>query len=89
MDERQKQQRIQLIEKEIDVMAEKSLMGIRSWRPKWLQRFATRNWMLFWMCWFCTMQGLIVNGLIPSTISTIERRFQLSTSTIGRIAQVR
>ncbi|CAD5233443.1 unnamed protein product [Bursaphelenchus xylophilus] len=87
MDERQKQQQIQLIEKEIDVMAEKSLMGIRSWRPKWLQKFATKNWMLLWMCWFCTIQGIIVNGLVPSTISTIERRFELSTSTIGRIAQ--
>ncbi len=47
-----------------------------------------KNWMLLWMCWFCTIQGIIVNGLVPSTISTIERRFQLSTSTIGRIMQV-
>lgn len=87
MDEQQKRQQIELIDKEIDVMAEKTLVGIGQWRPKWIQRFATKNWMLLWLCWFCTIQGIIVNGLVPSTISTIERRFQLSTSTIGRIMQ--
>lgn len=103
MDERKKQQQIELIDKEIDVMAEKTLVGVGSWRPKWIQRFGTKNWVLLWLCWyvdlkvaivyqllfrFCTIQGIIVNGLVPSTISTIERRFQLSTSTIGRIMQV-
>lgn len=88
MDEQKKRQQIELIDKEIDVMAEKALVGMRTWRPKWIQRFATKNWMLLWLCWFCTIQGIIVNGLVPSTISTIERRFHLSTSTIGRIMQV-
>uniref|UniRef100_A0A1I7YCS9 Solute carrier organic anion transporter family member n=2 Tax=Steinernema glaseri TaxID=37863 RepID=A0A1I7YCS9_9BILA len=85
--ESQKQQHLELIEKEINVMAQESQVGIGSWRPKWLQRFSSRNWMLLWMCWFCTVQGLLVNGLVPSAISTIERRFQFSTSTIGRIMQ--
>jgi hypothetical protein len=44
--------------------------------------------MLFLLCWFCAIQGMIVSGLFPSSISTIERRFQFSTSTMGRIMQV-
>ncbi|VIO89601.1 sodium-independent organic anion transporter family protein [Brugia malayi] len=83
----QKQQQIQAIEKEINVMATESLVGIRNWRPKWLQRFGKRNWMLLWLCWFCTVQGLLVNGLVPSAITSIERRFQFNSSTIGRIMQ--
>uniref|UniRef100_A0A8R1TPU4 Solute carrier organic anion transporter family member n=1 Tax=Onchocerca volvulus TaxID=6282 RepID=A0A8R1TPU4_ONCVO len=83
----QKQQQIQAIEKEINVMATESLVGLRNWRPKWLQRFGTKNWMLLWLCWFCTVQGLLVNGLVPSAITSIERRFQFSSSTIGRIMQ--
>ncbi|VDN07111.1 unnamed protein product [Thelazia callipaeda] len=82
-----KQQQIQAIENEINVMATESLVGIRNWRPKWLQRFGTRNWMLLWMSWFCTVQGLLVNGLVPSAITSIERRFQFNSSTIGRIMQ--
>ncbi|MFH4976664.1 hypothetical protein AB6A40_003373 [Gnathostoma spinigerum] len=83
----QKKQQMQAIEKEINVMATETLVGIRKWRPKWMQRFNTKSWMLLWMCWYCTVQGLIVNGLVPSAITSIERRFQLSTSTIGRIMQ--
>ncbi|KAI6231989.1 Solute carrier organic anion transporter family member [Aphelenchoides besseyi] len=86
-EQQQKKQQLEFIDKEIDVMAEKSQCGIGTWRPKWIQRFATRQWMLLWLCWFCAIQGIIVNGLVPSSISTIERRFQLSTSTIGRIMQ--
>lgn len=45
--------------------------------------------MLLWMCWFCTVQGMLVNGLVPSAITSIERRFQFNSSTIGRIMQVK
>ncbi|VDK78373.1 unnamed protein product [Litomosoides sigmodontis] len=82
-----KQQQIKAIEKEINVLATESLVGLRNWRPKWLQRFGKRNWMLLWMCWFCTVQGMLVNGLVPSAITSIERRFQFNSSTIGRIMQ--
>ena len=37
---------------------------------------------------FQCFQGMIVNGLVPSSISSIERRFKLSTSSMGRIVQV-
>ncbi|KAI3421311.1 hypothetical protein GPALN_014930 [Globodera pallida] len=87
LDERQKQHRIALIEQEINVLANETKCGIGSWRPKWLQKFARKEWMLILLCWFCAIQGMIVNGLFPSSISTIERRFQFSTSTLGRIMQ--
>lgn len=44
--------------------------------------------MITLLCWYCAVQGIIVNGLVPSAISSIERRFKLSTSTMGRIVQV-
>uniref|UniRef100_A0A914VAS4 Uncharacterized protein n=1 Tax=Plectus sambesii TaxID=2011161 RepID=A0A914VAS4_9BILA len=72
----------------VDPASLQTQCGISWYRPKCLQRFATKNWMLFWMCWYCTVQGLLVNGLVPSSISTIERRFQMSMSTIGRVMQV-
>uniref|UniRef100_A0A7E4V7V1 Solute carrier organic anion transporter family member n=1 Tax=Panagrellus redivivus TaxID=6233 RepID=A0A7E4V7V1_PANRE len=87
VDERQKQQQIELIDKEIDGLVQQSQCGIGKWRPQWLQRFSTKQWMLFLMCWFCTIQGMLINGLVPSSISTIERRYELSTSTLGRIMQ--
>ncbi|KAL3088825.1 hypothetical protein niasHS_009117 [Heterodera schachtii] len=87
LNERQKQQQFALIEQEINVLANETKCGIGSWRPKWLQKFARKEWMLILLCWFCTIQGMIVNGLFPSSISTIERRFQFSTSTLGRIMQ--
>uniref|UniRef100_A0AC35F0H8 Solute carrier organic anion transporter family member n=1 Tax=Panagrolaimus sp. PS1159 TaxID=55785 RepID=A0AC35F0H8_9BILA len=87
VDERQKQQQIELIEKELSGLIKESQCGIKDWRPKWMQRFSTKQWMLLLMCWFCTIQGMLINGLVPSSISTIERRFELSTSTLGRIMQ--
>lgn len=34
--------------------------GIGPYRPECLQKFATRKWMLFWMCWFCFVQVICV-----------------------------
>ncbi|VDO97030.1 unnamed protein product [Soboliphyme baturini] len=62
-----------------------SSCGIGCYRPKWLSRFNTRRWMLFWLCWYCTIQGMLVNGLVPSVASTIERRFNFHTTALGRI----
>ncbi|XP_059055765.1 uncharacterized protein LOC131849639 [Achroia grisella] len=32
--------------------------GWGSLRPKWLQRFRTAKWALFWLCWAGAIQGL-------------------------------
>uniref|UniRef100_A0A1I7XVR3 Solute carrier organic anion transporter family member n=1 Tax=Heterorhabditis bacteriophora TaxID=37862 RepID=A0A1I7XVR3_HETBA len=55
--------------------------------PSWLSFLGSRKWMLILLCWYCMVQGLVVNGLVPSAISSIERRYKLSTSTMGRIVQ--
>ena len=36
-----------------------------------------------------SLQGLIVNGLVPSSVSTIERRYKISTSAFAKVMQVR
>ncbi|KAH8409881.1 hypothetical protein KR009_000300 [Drosophila setifemur] len=56
------------------------------WHPRWLQRFCTAKWALFWLCWGGALQGLIVNGLINVSISTIERRFGLRSRQMGLVA---
>ncbi|KJH48792.1 sodium-independent organic anion transporter [Dictyocaulus viviparus] len=57
------------------------------YRPTWLSFLGSRKWMVILLCWYCAVQGIVVNGLVPSAISSIERRFKLSTSTMGRIVQ--
>ncbi|PAV55622.1 hypothetical protein WR25_09946 [Diploscapter pachys] len=76
-----------LIEQEMNVLQEESLCGIGKWRPAWLQFLGNRKWMIILLCYYCMIQGMIVNGLVPSSISSIERRFKLSTSSMGRIVQ--
>ncbi|CAB3400992.1 unnamed protein product [Caenorhabditis bovis] len=80
-------QQHELIEREMDNLVQESLCGIGSWRPRWIQFLGNRIWMLILLCWYCTMQGMVVNGLVPSAISSIERRFQFSTSHMGRVVQ--
>ncbi|KAH8282581.1 hypothetical protein KR054_008553 [Drosophila jambulina] len=60
--------------------------GWCGWSPQWLQRFCTAKWALFWLCWGGALQGLIVNGLINVSISTIERRFGLRSRQTGLVA---
>ncbi|XP_017111436.1 solute carrier organic anion transporter family member 4A1 isoform X1 [Drosophila elegans] len=60
--------------------------GWCGWHPEWLQRFCTAKWALFWLCWGGALQGLIVNGLINVSISTIERRFGLRSRQMGLVA---
>jgi NRPS condensation-like uncharacterized protein len=31
--------------------------GFGQWRPRWLQRFLSAKWVLFWLCWAGAMQG--------------------------------
>ncbi|XP_034668642.1 solute carrier organic anion transporter family member 4A1 [Drosophila subobscura] len=60
--------------------------GWCNFQPQWLQRFCTAKWALFWLCWGGALQGLIVNGLINVSISTIERRFGLRSRQMGLVA---
>lgn len=44
-------------------------------RPRWLQFLNTPKWFLFFLCQYFFTQSIIVNGVYPGSISTIERRF--------------
>lgn len=60
--------------------------GWRSCQPKVCQRFRKPGWMLFWLCWAGAIQGMVVNGFINVVISTVERRYDMSSTESGIIA---
>ncbi|CAG0922011.1 unnamed protein product [Notodromas monacha] len=60
--------------------------GCGGWRPEFAKRFRTPAWMLFCFCLASFIQGMVVNGLVNVIISTVERRFQLSSTESGLIA---
>ncbi|CAO4384955.1 unnamed protein product [Caenorhabditis nigoni] len=80
-------QQHELIEREMTVLTEESQCGLGKYRPRWLQWLGKQLPMIVLLCVYCSIQGLIVNGLVPSAISSIERRFKFSTSHMGRIVQ--
>ncbi|XP_069678542.1 solute carrier organic anion transporter family member 4A1 isoform X2 [Periplaneta americana] len=55
-------------------------------RPRFLQRYRTAKWVLFWLCWAGAVQGMVVNGFVNVVITTIERRFGLRSSQSGLVA---
>ena len=54
--------------------------------PACLQFLASARWFLLFMCLSTFFQSMVVNGLLGVTISTIERRFGLSSSQSAWIA---
>jgi len=54
-------------------------------RPKFLQVFRTPKGALFFLCLGSIMEGLVVNGLLNVVLSTLERRFNLSSKESGLI----
>ncbi|XP_065357343.1 solute carrier organic anion transporter family member 4A1 [Calliphora vicina] len=69
-----------------DVFIDTQSFGWSRFKPKYLQRFCTAKWALFWLCWGGATQGLIVNGFINVVITTIERRFGLRSRQTGLVA---
>lgn len=60
--------------------------GWMSFHPKSFQRFRTPRWLLFCLCWVSFVQGMIVGGFTSVIISSVERRFQLSSTESGLIS---
>ena len=54
--------------------------GCRRFRPAWLQFLASARWFLLFICLSVFFESMATNGLLGVTISTIERRFALSSS---------
>ncbi|KAF2357630.1 Organic anion transporter polypeptide OATP [Trinorchestia longiramus] len=46
----------------------------------------TAKWLLFWMCCAAAVQGMVVNGFVNVSITTIEKRFNLKSRSTGIIA---
>ena len=44
-------------------------------RPRWLQFLNTPKWFLFFVSQYFFTQSIVVNGIFPGSISTIEKRF--------------
>ncbi|XP_055022096.1 solute carrier organic anion transporter family member 4A1 [Boleophthalmus pectinirostris] len=61
------------------------LCGWGSLKPKLIQVFNTPRWVLFFLSVASFLQGLIINGLINTVVTSIERRFDLSSSQTGLI----
>ncbi|XP_072290374.1 solute carrier organic anion transporter family member 4A1 [Eucyclogobius newberryi] len=61
------------------------LYGWSSLRPKAIQVFNTPRWVLFFLSVASFLQGLIINGFVNTVVTSIERRFDLSSSQTGLI----
>ncbi|OWF50039.1 Solute carrier organic anion transporter family member 4A1 [Mizuhopecten yessoensis] len=55
-------------------------------RPKCCQRFRSPRYLLLCLCGASFIQGMVVNGLISVVISSLEKRYSLSSSESGLIA---
>ncbi|XP_078702733.1 solute carrier organic anion transporter family member 4C1-like isoform X1 [Branchiostoma floridae x Branchiostoma belcheri] len=63
-----------------------SRFGWWRFRPRCLQILSGVNGMLFLLFWFVFAQGVIVNGLVNTSISSIEKRYNLSSSKTGIVS---
>ncbi|XP_078667309.1 solute carrier organic anion transporter family member 4C1-like [Branchiostoma floridae x Branchiostoma belcheri] len=61
------------------------LCGWGGFRPPWLQIFNNSKGALFFICLFAFIQGTSVNGLVNVSITSIEKRFDLPSFSLGVI----
>ncbi|XP_028391406.1 solute carrier organic anion transporter family member 4A1-like [Dendronephthya gigantea] len=59
--------------------------GWRSWKPKFMQQFNSPKWFLFFFTVFSCVQGMIISGFTAAGLTSMERRFQLSSKQAGMI----
>eukprot|EP00057_Strongylocentrotus_purpuratus_P026259 XP_011680733.1 PREDICTED: solute carrier organic anion transporter family member 4A1 [Strongylocentrotus purpuratus] len=57
-------------------------------RPGWLQKLKKPPFLLLSLCFATILQGMIVNGFTPGSITSIERRFGLSSQSTGILVSV-
>ncbi|XP_033104017.1 solute carrier organic anion transporter family member 4C1-like [Anneissia japonica] len=60
--------------------------GFGSCTPNTLQKFATPRWLLCVICIFVFIQNIVTNGFVNVAITTLERRFDLSSSQAALIS---
>ncbi|XP_069887116.1 solute carrier organic anion transporter family member 4C1 [Dipodomys merriami] len=60
--------------------------GWRNFHPRCLQRCNTPRGFLLHYCLLALTQGIVVNGLVNISISTIEKRYEMKSSLTGLIS---
>ncbi|KAM9095276.1 solute carrier organic anion transporter family member 4C1-like isoform X1 [Sarcophilus harrisii] len=65
---------------------EEGLCGWGNFTPSYLQRWNNPKGFLFHYCLLALTQGIVVNGLVNISISTIEKRYQLSSFMTGLVS---
>ncbi|XP_032011798.1 solute carrier organic anion transporter family member 4C1 [Hylobates moloch] len=60
--------------------------GWRNFHPQYLQRCNTPRGFLLHYCLLAVTQGIVVNGLVNISISTIEKRYEMKSSLTGLIS---
>ncbi|XP_012496511.1 PREDICTED: solute carrier organic anion transporter family member 4C1 [Propithecus coquereli] len=60
--------------------------GWRNFHPQCLQRCNTPQGFLLHYCLLAVTQGIVVNGLVNISISTIEKRYEMKSSLTGLIS---
>jgi len=67
------------------VTGDKLSYGWLRFRPTWLQFLNTPKWFLFFLSQYFFTQSIVVNGVYPGSISTIEKRFGFSSYMMGMV----
>uniref|UniRef100_A0A7E4WBR8 Solute carrier organic anion transporter family member n=1 Tax=Panagrellus redivivus TaxID=6233 RepID=A0A7E4WBR8_PANRE len=62
------------------------LCGFGSCTPRWLQRFHTAKWLLAMLGVCAFVQSLVVNSIFPVGLSTLEKRFHMTSTQTGIIS---
>ena len=65
--------------------ASSPLLGCLGLHPSCLQPLGRAAWFLVFLCGFCMFQAMTQSGLIPVVISSIERRYGLSSKETGTL----
>ncbi|XP_006872378.1 PREDICTED: solute carrier organic anion transporter family member 4C1-like [Chrysochloris asiatica] len=68
------------------ITLEEGPCGWRNFHPKCLQRCNTPQGYLLHYCLLALTQGIVVNGLVNISISTIEKRYEMKSSLTGLIS---
>ncbi|ELW72943.1 Solute carrier organic anion transporter family member 4C1 [Tupaia chinensis] len=66
--------------------SEEGPCGWRTFHPRCLQRCNTPQGYLLHYCLLALTQGIVVNGLVNVSISTIEKRYEMKSSLTGLIS---
>ncbi|CAG9536730.1 unnamed protein product [Cercopithifilaria johnstoni] len=65
---------------------EQLLCGYGSCTPRWLQKFHTAKWLLLMLGICAFVQSFVVNSIFPVGLSTLEKRFHMTSTQTGIIS---